>query len=73
MTQRVWAVSEGEQYHIPWIIHAVFSDKDSALSYAQELVELNEPVRWPNVYLWQFTVNVPGGVPVELATVGASK
>ena len=66
MTRRVYLVSEGEQYHDAWIPHAVFTDLDAAGAYATELKRAIAGQKWPNVYLTEFELNVPGGTLLPL-------
>jgi hypothetical protein len=59
---RVWCVSEGEQYHGAYIIHAVFSDKQLATTYADDLIKANGGVKWPNVETHEFEIDRVGHI-----------
>lgn len=65
MAMHVFAVTEGESYYTPWILHAVFSQRVEAETYAAEVVKLNESVRWPNVEVAEFIIDQVGHVEPE--------
>jgi hypothetical protein len=68
MSQRVFVVSEGEQWHGAYIIHAVFSDKELATTYADDLIKSNGGVKWPNVETHEFELDRIGHIIDEAAT-----
>ncbi len=59
---RVFVVTEGEQHHTPWIVHAVFSDKQTATQYADDLIKSNGGIRWPNVETHEFEIDRVGHI-----------
>jgi hypothetical protein len=67
MIQRVFVVVEGElpHYYDAYCIHAVFSDREKAVTYANELVEGNQTRRWPNVEVTPFVIDEVGHIIEE--------
>ena len=63
-SKRVWLVCEGETYYNAYIPHGVFTDRGVASAYAQGLLRAVAGQHWPNVYLWEFELDVPGGEPL---------
>lgn len=61
----VWVVSSGESYYTPWINHAVFTNREAAHDYANELVRLDESTRWSNCEVWEFELDRVGHVEQE--------
>jgi hypothetical protein len=62
----VYVVSEGEQYHGAFIVHAVFTTPSLTEEYAEKLTKAVGGVRWPNVYIHKFILNVPGHILDDL-------